>query len=72
MQQDDIFYKISYVVEGGDFPGAIVNRDRKPQVGEELIFDGHVFEILEIMELTPPVGKFGFLHATCKFVREAS
>ena len=69
MQQNDIFYKISYVVEGGEHPGAIVNRDEKPAVGEELIFDGHVFEILEIMELTPPVGKFGFLHATCKYVR---
>lgn len=71
MQQTDIFYKVSYVVEGGDFPGAIVNTDRRPAVGEELVFDGNVFEILEIMELTPPVGKFGFLHVTCKFLRKS-
>jgi hypothetical protein len=30
-----------------------------------------VFEILEVMELMPPVGNFGFLHATCKFIRDA-
>lgn len=68
--QNDIFYKVSYVVEGGEHPGAIINIDEKPTVGEELTFDGHVFEILEIVELTPPVGKFGFLHATCRFLRD--
>lgn len=68
--ENELFYKISYVVEGGEHPGAIININEKPEVGEELTFDGHVFEIIEIMELTPPVGNFGFLHATCRYLRE--
>jgi hypothetical protein len=36
------------------------------------MFDGRIFEILEVMELMPPVGNFGFLHATCRFVRDAT
>lgn len=67
----DIYYKVSYVVEGGKHPGAIINIDSKPEIGDELIFDGRVFEVLEVVELTPPVGRFGFLHATCRYLRDA-
>ena len=69
---EDVFFKVSYVVVGGEHPGAIINIDKRPEVGEEVTFDGHIFEILEVMELMPPVGNFGFLHATCRFVRDAS
>jgi hypothetical protein len=67
---DAMYYKISYVVQGGTHPGAIMNVDHRPVVGEQVRFDGRIFEILEVMELMPPVGNFGFLHATCKFIAE--
>lgn len=69
---EDVFYKVSYVVAGGEHPGAIINIDKKPDIGEQVMFDGRIFEILEVMELMPPVGNFGFLHATCRFVRDAT
>ena len=68
---DDVtYYKISYVVQGGTHPGAIMNVDHRPVMGEEGRFDGRIFEVLEVMELMPPVGSFGFLHATCRFLGE--
>jgi hypothetical protein len=69
---EDVFYKVSYVVAGGEHPGAIINMDARPNVGEEVMFDGRIFEILEVMELMPPVGNFGFLHATCRYVSDAN
>jgi hypothetical protein len=69
---EDVFYKVSYVVAGGEHPGAIINIDNRPEVGEQVMFDGRIFEILEVMELMPPVGNFGFLHATCRYLRDAT
>ena len=69
---DDVFYKVSFVVvEGSQHPGAIINVDEMPEVGEEVTFDGRIFEILEVKELMPTVGNFGFLHASCKYLRDA-
>lgn len=68
---DTIFYKVSYVVLGGKYTGAIMNVDKRPDVGDEVSFDDNVFEVVEVMELMPPVGNFAFLHATCKFLRKA-
>ncbi len=65
-----IFYKVSYVVLGGEYTGAIMNVDKRPDMGDEVSFDDNVFEVVEVMELMPPVGNFAFLHATCKFLRE--
>ncbi len=70
-EEESILYKVSYVVKDGKHPGAIVNVNHKLEVGEEVTFNGFVFEVTEVMELMPPVGDFGFLHATCVFVREA-
>ncbi len=67
----DVYYKVSYVVEGGEHPGAIINVDKKPELGEKFTFDGRIFEVLEVMELMPPVGNFGFLHATCRYIEDA-
>ena len=60
-----MIYKVSYVVRGGDHPGAILDADEMPQVGEIVTFGGRDFEIIEVMELMPARGGFGFLHATC-------
>jgi hypothetical protein len=61
-----MIYKVSYVVVGGEHPGAIANVDKPPQVGDRVILGSHEFEIIEILELMPPRGEFSFLHATCK------
>ncbi len=67
-----MFYKVSYVVLGGEHTGAIINVDQRPEIGDEVKFDDNIFEIVEVMELMPPVGNFAFLHATCKFLHAAS
>jgi len=68
---ESIYYKVSYVVKGGEHPGAIISTETEPKQGDEVQFDGRVFKILEVMELMPPVGDFGFLHATCQYLRSA-
>ena len=68
MSEEEMFYQISYVVIGSNHPGAIVSVDKRPEVGEEVSFGGQTFEILEVQELTPATGNFGFLHVTCKAV----
>lgn len=65
---DAMVYKVSYVVEGGKHPGAIINTDIEPKVGDIVNFDGRNFEITEVDELMPPIGDFGFLHATCRIL----
>lgn len=63
---EEIFYKVSFVVMGGEHPGAIITVENRPEVGDEVTFNGSVFVVTEVMELMPPVGNFGFLHATCQ------
>lgn len=67
---NEIFYKVSFVVAGGEHPGAIMTVDQRPEIGDEVSFNGSVFKVTEVMELMPTVGNFGFLHATCEFLRE--
>ena len=67
---ETIYYKVSYVVEDGSHTGAIINTDTEPQVGDEVSFDGAIFEITEVTELMPPVDDFGFLHVTCRYLRD--
>ena len=67
-----VIYKVSYVVEGGKHPGAIINTDVEPKVGDIVRFDGLMFQITEVDELMPPAGDFGFLHATCRILRPAN
>jgi hypothetical protein len=38
-------------------------------VGDEICFDGRVYMITEVTELMPAKVDFGFLHATCRFLR---
>ena len=68
---NEIFYKVSFVVTGGEHPGAIITVDHRPEVGDEVQFNGSLFTVTEVMELMPTVGNFGFLHVTCEFLKEA-
>jgi hypothetical protein len=69
-EEDQVYYTVSYLVQGGQHPGAIITEDEAPQVGSEVVFSGMVFEIIEVVEVVPPTSGFGFLHATCKYVRD--
>lgn len=69
---NSVYYKVSYVVLGGKHPGAIISTTEKPKVGDKVTFDGRVFEVLEVVDLMPPIGDFGFLHVTCRHLRDIS
>lgn len=61
-------YKVSYVVIGGEHPGAIMNRFERPEVGDHVQIGKSSFEVVEIHEVMPPRGDFAFLHATVRLV----
>ena len=63
-------YKISYVVTGSDHPGAIVNREQPPFVGEHITLGETVFEVIEVLDLMPPRGDFHYLHATVELAAQ--
>ncbi|MBN1203234.1 MAG: hypothetical protein JXJ20_15405 [Anaerolineae bacterium] len=67
-----ITYKVSYVVIGGEHPGAIVNEIERPVVGGRIQIGRNMFEIVEIHEVMPPRGDFAFLHATVRLVNEGT
>lgn len=64
-----MIYKVSYVVVGGEHPGAIANVEKAPQVGDRIKLGDKEFEIMEVLELMPPRGEFSFLHATCRLAK---
>ena len=57
-------YKVSYVVRGGSHPGAIINEEKRPQVGQRVKLGAQEFEVVEIVDLMPARGDFSFLHVT--------
>lgn len=61
-----MIYKVSYVVVGARHPGAIVNRDTPPQVGEIVDLGKMRFEVVEVADLIPPQGDFAYLHVTLR------
>lgn len=61
-------YKVSYVVAGGGHPGAILNAADRPRVGDRLTLGEIAVEVVEVVDLMPPRGEFGFLHVTCRKV----
>ncbi len=64
-----MIYKVSYVVIGGEHPGAIMNVEQPPKVGDRVRLGKYEFEVLDVVELMPPRGGFAFLHATCRLVK---
>jgi hypothetical protein len=65
-----MIYKVSYVVIGGEHPGAIANVTEAPRVGDHVRIGDDEFRIVEILELMPPRGEFSFLHATCELMNQ--
>jgi hypothetical protein len=61
-------YKVSYVVTGSDHPGAILNRQNRPKVGEKILLGSNMFEIIEVLDLLPPRGEFHYIHVTCSLL----
>jgi hypothetical protein len=57
-------YKVSYVIADGDHPGAILNQDSLPQKGATVKLGERTFEVVEVLELTPPRGDFHYIHVT--------
>ena len=66
-----MIYKVSYVVlDGGEQAGTIVNQETCPEVGDHVTLSGQTYEVVEVLELMPPRGEFGYYHATCRIVHE--
>jgi hypothetical protein len=61
-----MIYKVSYVVLGGQHPGAIRNQPTMPMVGDRVRLGHKTFEVVEVHELVPPREDFQFLHATLR------
>jgi hypothetical protein len=57
-------YKVSYVVIGENHPGAILNVDRRPVIGDHVQLGEREFVVVEVLDLMPARGDFHFLHAT--------
>jgi hypothetical protein len=63
-----MIYKVSYVVLGGQHPGTIRNEVDYPVVGDTVQIGDDSFRILEVLDLIPSRGDFGYLHVTCESV----
>lgn len=67
-----MIYKVSYVVQGGHYPGGIKNQDERPEVGNTVLIGPRRFEIIEVYEMMPPRDDFQFLHATVRVMDESA
>jgi hypothetical protein len=69
-----MIYRVSYMVRGEvrgkKHPGLTRDQEKAPQIGERVEMGGDFFEVTEVQELIPPMGDFGFLHATCEWIPE--
>ena len=61
-----MIYKISYVIQGGDYTGAILNSKSAPKIGDPVHLGDGDYEVVDVFDLMPPRGKFHYLHVTCK------
>ena len=59
-----MIYKVSYVVQSGEYPGSIKNEYEEPKVGARVMIGPVECEIVEVHQIMPPRGDFTFLHVT--------
>lgn len=64
-------YKVSYVVIGGSHPGAILNQEAPPRLGEVMELGRQRYRIVEVTDLMPPRGDFAYLHVALRPLAEA-
>ncbi len=62
--------KLSIVIPGSPYNGAIINTSALPEVGDQLPVGDTLVEVLEIKELLPTSENFHFVHVTCREVGE--
>lgn len=67
-----MIYKVSYVVQGGAYPGGIRNQTDAPEIGDHVQIGPMRFEVIEVFEIMPPREDFQFLHATVKPLETAT
>ena len=65
-----MIYKVSYVVAKGHHPGAIVNRDTPPRIGELVELGDRRYEVIEVTDLIPPQGDFAYLHVILRALED--
>jgi hypothetical protein len=63
--------KVSIVIPGSPYHGAIINTSTLPAVGDRLPVGDTMVEVVEIKELLPSSGDFHFVHVTGREVKEA-
>ncbi|MCU0480602.1 MAG: hypothetical protein MUE54_05245 [Anaerolineae bacterium] len=65
-------YKVSYVVQGGNIPGAIKNESHMPQVGMRVKVGSRVFRVVEVYEMMPAREGVQFIHAVIAVEHEVA
>ena len=63
-----MIYKVSYVILGGNHPGAVINQNLAPEIGKMVKLGNAEYRIVEVAELLPPQGNFAYLHVMCRTV----
>jgi len=63
-------YKVSYVVQGGNFPGAIKNETEMPKLGMGIKIGTRWFRVVEVYEMMPPHDDVQFIHAVIAVEQE--
>ncbi len=61
-----MIYKVSYVILGGEHPGAIINQRDPPQIREKVQLGELWCDVVEIQELLPTQDDVAYLHVTCR------
>lgn len=55
-------YKVSYVIQGGNLPGAIRNETEMPKLGMRVKVGSQIFRVVEVYEMMPPRDGTQFIH----------
>lgn len=55
-------YKVSYVVQGGNLPGAIRHETELPKIGMRVKVGSQIWRIIEVYEMMPPRDGVQFIH----------